>query len=213
MLFRSNWNYYNIWTSNLPDNSCLGIARDTTGVLWLASPAYGLAAYVGGFAFLTFNTVSSGIQSNSSTCIGYNRVADQVWIGSNDSGVICKEGLMFHCYNTSNSPMPDNFIQCVVVDAMGIVWVGTQMGGLVRIDASVLSSIPVVPSDKEIRIYPNPVSDLLTIPIVASEIHSLAISDSRGREVRDISMQFENKNPVVDVSRLDRKSTRLNSSH
>ena len=109
---------------------------------------------------------------------------------------------MFHCYNTSNSPMPDNFIQCVVVDAMGIVWVGTQMGGLVRIDASVLSSIPVVPSDKEIRIYPNPVSDLLTIPIVSSEIHSLAISDSRGREVSDISMQFENKNPVVDVSRL-----------
>ncbi|MDZ7265107.1 MAG: choice-of-anchor D domain-containing protein, partial [candidate division KSB1 bacterium] len=39
-------------------------------------------------------------------------------------------------YNTSNSGLPDNWVHCIAVDAMGQKWIGTNNGGLAQFDNS-----------------------------------------------------------------------------
>ncbi len=152
------WEHYTIWNSNLPDNSILGFSRDTAGTLWMATPASGLTAHLGGFAFLTLNTFSSSIQSNSLLGVSNDNLNDKLWIASIDSGIIRKENIGFTSFNMSNSPMPDNFVQSVYATSGGVIWIGTQTGGLVRLDELVLLADENPQRDNRIRVYPNPAS-------------------------------------------------------
>jgi len=158
----SGWATYNIWNSTLPDNTILGLDQDSAGALWIATPASGLAAFVGSPLFLTLNPASSSITSASLTSINYAN-SGVSWIGSLDSGLIKKSGLNFTGYTTLNSGLPDNFVQCVVVDSNNIVWAGTQQGGLARFDESQLSGLTQAPVFVKVNVYPNPASERIYI--------------------------------------------------
>jgi len=176
-----NWTHLTNGNSNLPDNTVLGFAQDTSGVLWLSTPASGISAYIGGFLFLTQNTVSSGIQSNSLRAVVFDRNQDQFWIASIDSGVIRKSGNTFTSFNTFNSPMPDNFAQSLAIDHDGIIWIGTQTGGLVRLDESLLTNVSNEMAQHSFRIYPNPVIDHLNVVCHSAHIREIEIVDASGR--------------------------------
>ncbi|HEX5003579.1 MAG TPA: two-component regulator propeller domain-containing protein [Bacteroidia bacterium] len=193
----SGWETYNIWNSTLPDNTILGSVQDSSGALWIATPASGLAAYVGTQLFLTLNPASSAISSASLTCIDYAG-NDVNWIGSLDSGLIKKSGLNFTAFTTLNSGIPDNVVQCVVVDSNNVVWVGTQQGGLARFNESLLSGINATAIIEKTVVYPNPATDRIYVqhhsPVISALITAL---DGTKRCTTQI-----NADGSIDVSNL-----------
>lgn len=197
-----NWQHFTIWNSNLPDNSSLGVIRDTAGVPWFSTPANGLTAYVGGIQFLTFSTITSGIASNSTAGLAYRPQSDEIWLGSSDEGLIRKSGLNFTSYGTSNTTLPDDVIQCVHVDAQGIVWAGMQTGGVVRLDPDLLMNLANIESSEKVFVYPNPATDFLHMDFESIEAAEVLVFDCLGAKVRENHFEAQNQQITIDVSDL-----------
>ena len=53
-----------------------------------------------------------------------------------DGGLVRTNGTNWQVYNTLNSPLPDNGISAMAVDAAGNLWVGFYMHGVARFDGS-----------------------------------------------------------------------------
>ncbi|MFM7078774.1 MAG: two-component regulator propeller domain-containing protein [Bacteroidota bacterium] len=197
------WQHFTLANSNLPDNSCLGIVQDASGTPWLATPANGVSAYVGGIQFLTFNTLTSGIASNSTSCIAYRNASDELWIGSGDAGLIRKSNLIFNSYGTTNATLPDNVVQSVHVDAQGIVWAGMQVGGLARIDPTLLTGIDQISTSKRVSCFPNPAKERvhfeLPMGIVACMV---SIHCAGGKTIKSIPLMGVTGLAALDVSDL-----------
>lgn len=197
-----NWQHYTLLNSNLPDNSCLGLIRDASGTPWMATPANGLSAYVGGIQFLTLSTATSGIASNSSTCIAYNPVVDEIWMGSLDAGLIRKNGLNFFSYGTVNGALPEDIIQCVHVDPQGIIWAGMQSAGVVRLDPNLLNSISWINPQNKWVAYPNPAIDQIHFDSVALDGGDLEILDMQGRLLNVVPLTSGMPTHSVNISNL-----------
>ncbi len=198
-----SWQHFTLANSNLPDNSCLGIVQDASGTPWLATPANGVSAYVGGIQFLTFNTLTSGIASNSTSCIAYRTTADELWIGSGDAGLIRKSNLVFDSFSTGNGTLPDNVVQSVHVDAQGFVWAGMQVGGLVRIDPTLLTGINDSPTPLSLVVYPNPATDQIHFALpVETEAKELIVQSLDGRLCKAISLDGFRGTATIDIANL-----------
>ncbi|MFM7767164.1 MAG: two-component regulator propeller domain-containing protein [Bacteroidota bacterium] len=196
------WQHFTIWNSNLPDNSSLGVMRDTAGVPWFSTPANGLSAYVGGIQFLTFSTISSGIASNSTTCLAYRPQSDEIWLGSSDEGLIRKSGINFTSYGTSNATLPDDVVQCVHVDGQGIVWAGMQTGGVVKLDPDLLLGLANIESTYHAFVYPNPTTDFLHINLESIEAAEIIVFDGIGAKVKENLYKSPSQQITIDVSNL-----------
>lgn len=197
-----NWQHFTIWNSNLPDNSSLGVVRDTAGVPWFSTPANGLTAYVGGIQFLTFSTITSGIASNSTTALAYRPQGDEIWLGSSDEGLIRKSGLNFSNYGTANTSLPDDVVQCVHVDAQGIVWAGMQTGGVVRLDPDLLMNLATIENPYKVFVYPNPATDFLQIDFGSNETAEVLVFDGLGAKVVENHFNTPYPQITIDVSKL-----------
>jgi len=178
----NNWIHLTLSNSNLPDNTILGIDKDTSDIRWLATPAGGLSGYISGITFVTFNTTTSTIASNSFTSIVI--AADQsIWVGSIDSGVVKRVGTNFINYNSFNSGMPDNVVQAIEIDDQGIVWIGTQVGGLVRLDESLLSSVNTIADAPTFNLFPVPAGETLYMNSEISKPSLLEVYDMLGKQL------------------------------
>jgi hypothetical protein len=62
----------------------------------------------------------------------------------------------FSYYTSGNSDLPDNHIYSVAVEASGIVWAGTQQGGLARLDETLLTGLTTVAAIADAGVYPVP---------------------------------------------------------
>ncbi len=191
----NNWTHLTLWNSNLPDNTTLGIDKDTTDVRWLATPAGGLSGYISGITFVTFNTTTSTIASNSFTSIAV--AADQsIWVGSIDSGVVKREGTNFINYNILNSGMPDNLVQAIEIDDQGIIWIGTQIGGLVRLDESLLSSVNSLAETSSFNLFPVPAGETLYMNSEIFKPLLLEVYDMSGKQI-SLQTSFTEKNRIA----------------
>lgn len=177
------WNHFMLSNSNLPDNTILGITKDTSGTWWLSTPAAGVTAYIGGVMFFTQTTLSSNIQSNSTTCITTFPANDVKYIGSTDAGLIRKDGNNFTSINMAISGWPDDYVRCVVADPSGWIWVGTQSGGLVKMEETVPVQEINGLNTSIFNIFPNPVKEQLTINCTDGNGSEVLIYDSNGRMV------------------------------
>ena len=197
-----SWQHFTIWNSNLPDNSCLGVIRDTTGTPWFSTPANGLSAYVGGVQFLTFSTITSGIASNSTTGLAYRPQSDEIFLGSSNAGLIRKSGLNFTNYGTANASLPDDMIQCVHIDAQGIVWAGMQTGGVVRLDPDLLMNVSSLESSSKAFVYPNPSSEIINIDAESSDRVEVLVFDGLGKKVMEKQYENPTQRITVNISNL-----------
>ncbi len=197
----TSWTAYTLSNSNLPDNTILGLDKDSSGVLWMATPAAGLAAHIGGFTFLTLNTASSAIASNSLT--GISIAPDEsIWASCNDSGIIKRDGNSFTNYNTVNSPLPDNFAHTILVDAMGIIWIGTLQGGLIRFDESLYLDIHEQDFQESFSLFPVPANDWINIKTTEEKLFSICIIDAAGKIINHDKAVTYNNSAVLNTSQL-----------
>lgn len=176
------WTLYTIPNgSGIPDNSQKGVTVDNNGLEWLATTANGLVAHPGGFTWNIYNQFTSDMPTSGTTCLVALPNPDRIWVGTYDFGIVRKIGVTFDFFDKTNSPMPDSSIQCIEKDKNGIIWIGTQQGGLVRLDESQLTSIDNVSTLLQPVIFPNPFKNQLTIFYPYSKIKKFDLTDVTGK--------------------------------
>lgn len=95
-------------------------------IVFLVLPAF---TYSQSMRWMVFNTTSNGLGSFSDDIRAL--ATDQhgcIWVGSAGGGLAKFDGVTWATYNIENSKIPSNFVNAVVIDSDGNVWVGTDKG-------------------------------------------------------------------------------------
>jgi hypothetical protein len=126
---------YNTSNSGLPDNSILSIAIDVSGNKWIGTSG-GLVKF-DDTNWTLYNTSNSGLPYNSVSSIAIDGSGNKwMWTGVipfgwGARGVLTKfDGTNWTVYDKSDSDLPDNVINSIVIDESGNKWIGTGSGGL-----------------------------------------------------------------------------------
>lgn len=167
--------------SGLSDNTVLGVSKDQLGNLVFATPANGLIYKLTPFGWLTYNPLGSSIPTAALSAVSVDS-NDDAWIGSFDKGLIYKDGNTFTFFDSTNSPVDDEMVQCIQVANDGKIWFGTQIAGLYVLDPALLVSLPEGNEDTHVIAYPNPARDHLFIE-APQGYHTYELMDVQGRTV------------------------------
>lgn len=118
--------------SSLPNNNVNAITADQSGNIWIGT-YNGLAKLNG--TIWTVYTVGSTAADNQI----YSIVIESptiIWIGTG-GGLWKFDGTStWTNYNTGNSSLPFNYINCVAIDQNNNKWIGTTQGGLAKFDGT-----------------------------------------------------------------------------
>jgi hypothetical protein len=82
-----------------------------------------------GTNWTTYDNSNTGIPDNKIICA--NGVGNNIYFGTNDSGIIHYDGSSWSTINTSNSPLPDNRIYATCKDNMDSLWFACRGGYIV----------------------------------------------------------------------------------
>ena len=190
---------YTLVSNGFPDNTTYQADSDLYGVYWLASASAGLIAYTGGTTWTIYNTGNSGIGSNSLTGLDYYN--NNVYITSFGNGLSVKTGLTFSVFNTSNSQIVSDDLNCVTVDAAGVVWIGSSGSGLIKLTPTLLGENEME-NENPITLFPNPCSDFVFINAVNDFITSFEITDVNGKIIAEKNVTANTPKIKADVSQL-----------
>lgn len=193
----TTFNFYTHGTSNLPDNTILGITLDDTGNPYFAMPQGGIAAHFGGNIWQVYNTVLNPSQlTNSFKCI--TNAPGGIWAGSFDKGIFSKTNFAFdNQTNWSNGTVIDTIINTIHVPKSAFqqqvfnAWVGSENAGLYKLDA--VTGLDETPIDKTLLVAFNETQMLLT---AKSNIQQIAIYTMDGRIVAEAQNIGANKTAI-----------------
>jgi ligand-binding sensor domain-containing protein len=143
----ANWTVYDTSNSSLPDNDVYCLAVDNNGDIWIGTDG-GLAKYNGTNWTVYYNS-NSGLPYNYITSLAIDRSGNK-WIGTGGKslsfpifspyekgkGLAKYDGINWTVYDTSNSGLPDNGVNCLAIDLTGNIWVGTWDEGLAKYDGT-----------------------------------------------------------------------------
>jgi hypothetical protein len=124
------------------------------------------------------------------------------WIGTDEDGLAKFDGNDWTVYNTSNSLLCDNHVWSLLIDENNSTWIGTEDGLSVYNE----DGIPVyiddfISTENQLKIYPNPVSQILNIESNSrNNISYVDIFDIRGIRLNHIIVGMEQKS--IDISGL-----------
>ena len=168
------------------------IAIDRSGNVWAGSDGSGVVQIhdtnVSVSTPMTVYSVETNAQfiSDAIVTTAVDSVGN-VWVGTSDNGAAYWDGKAWTIFNAANSPLPNNKVNAITVDAAGLVWLCTA-GGLAEFTPPAASvagdngSNPLFALDQN---YPNPftVATSIGYSIPQREHVSLKIYDALGREV------------------------------
>ncbi len=186
--------------SGIPDNTQVGFDEDSSGNVWIATPSNGIVVrrIVGGWFWYYLG--NSFIPSNALSALKFTSDESALWFSTLDSGIVKRTGINYQSYNMTNSPMPDNTVQCITLDSNNVVWAGTASQGVIKFDETILG-IATIHTLAEVVLYPNPAHDFLHITCGQS-LHQYKIFDSQGRILT--AGLTTDKDFRVDVSSLSK---------
>ena len=199
----TTWELYNHSGNGLlPDNNVLAIALDSNEIRWIALPAQGLYAHPDSGPPGWWELSNSLIPSNAITHVMVD-AAEKKYMGSQDEGFIVFDGTTFVNYKMSNSPMPDNYVLCTAKDHNGILWVGTNNGGLVRVDESLIISVNDIQKEiSPVNLFPNPATSELRITDYELQILNAEIFDAPGQRVVSEQPAVYSRQLNINISSL-----------
>ena len=117
---------YNSSNSGLTDNFTTGIDLDAYDNKWIGTYNSGVFVY-NGTNWIQFNT-SNGLPGNRINCVTIDPVNNNKWFGINFNGATKFDGTTFTTYKSTNSPLPNNNVNCITTESNGNVWIGTYNG-------------------------------------------------------------------------------------
>lgn len=159
----NQWTIYKNSNSGLADNTVLDFATDMAGDLWFTTPAQGLGRFNGN-TWQYRITANSNIPTNSLTALQLSKNTGIKYIGSTDKGIIrWDNSLVFDSFTVVNSPLPDNYITCLLLYDDTTLYAGTQSGGLVKFFDTTAAKIVGLKgvAQNSFSIYPNPTDGAL----------------------------------------------------
>jgi signal transduction histidine kinase/ligand-binding sensor domain-containing protein/CheY-like chemotaxis protein len=140
---RASTRPFMIDSSNNRSNDITAIAQDSSGSLWVTLSQGGLVKFdQETFQMVRYGRTTSnvkGLPSDNLSCIALKN-KNELWIGTNDAGIcrmnIDNPGVFERFYTVPNKPecLANNVILSLFVDRQGIIWVGTENGGLDQFD-------------------------------------------------------------------------------
>jgi len=152
---------YNTAQDGLPDNTALGVAVDGQGDRWATCPSGGLLRFSAGYnagLFFQYTTMLSDIPSNALNDVVVDH-SDRKIIATQNAGVavLAADNFAWITYNTVNSGLPDNEVNCLSLAPDGMIWVGTGTGGAARFNP--LDGTDERTTGNVLTVYPNPFTD------------------------------------------------------
>ncbi|RKY57130.1 MAG: hypothetical protein DRP96_10520 [Candidatus Neomarinimicrobiota bacterium] len=118
----------------LPDYFVTAIAFDSRGTAWIGTFKQGIIKYNGSATY--YDSDNSNLPDSivvRDIAVDKNNV---VWIGS-DAGLIKYSEDRFTVYDTANSPLAENVVWSIAVDADNVLWLAScrfRQGGLMTFD-------------------------------------------------------------------------------
>ena len=130
--YRNTWTVFNTSNSELPDNVIDDIAIDDSNNKWIGT--FGGLTIFDDTNWTVYNTTNSPV--NGGSCFTFDNFGN-TWMAY--EGLVKFDGVNWTFYNESNSGLPNNKINCIVIDNLGIKWIGTGWystvdEGLVKFD-------------------------------------------------------------------------------
>lgn len=183
----NTWITYNNHNSQLADNTIVDFDSDIFGNLWFTTPAQGLGRFSGTDWYYRF-TANSAIPTNTLTCIEIVKSTDIKYMGTFTSGLIrWNNSLQFDSFTVSNSPLPDNHINCMQRARDGKFWIGTATAGVaVFTDTTtfnVVSRVEPILQNNGPALFPNPTSNWLNIEPDIAGIYEVSVLNGQGQQV------------------------------
>ena len=129
-----------IWTAadGLPGNTITDIIQTTDGYVYMGT--YDGLVRFDGINFNIMNRNSDEKLGFSSARVVFEDSHCNLWVGSNDEGVVKISGDSITKYDTTNG-LPNNSVRDIVEDKIGNIWIGTA-SGVVLIKPDGIMSVP-----------------------------------------------------------------------
>jgi ligand-binding sensor domain-containing protein len=122
--YQDNWNIYDLSNSGLPNNDVKCIDFDSKGQIWIALAGGNLVKF-DGYDWTLFNSSVPGLSSSLYfTCMDFDD-QDHLWLATWGHGVIefDPENTKVTVYDSSNSPLPSNSVNALVIDLNNTKWI------------------------------------------------------------------------------------------
>lgn len=117
-----NWNAEN----GLPGNTITDIMQDSDGYMYFGT--YGGLLRFDGVEFVSMNRLYNEAYDFISARTIFQDSYKNIWIGSNDEGLICLKHDGTITKYTVKEGLPNNSVRAICEDKNGILWVGTASG-------------------------------------------------------------------------------------
>ena len=126
-----NFEVFRTTNSGLPNNSISAVAIGEAGTVWVGTAGNGLAKYNAG-TWTTYDASGSGgLPNDYVNALAFDNTSSTLWIGTN-GGAANLNGNLWNVYNASNSGLTNEEITALAVTSGGIVWAGTNGGGVFK---------------------------------------------------------------------------------
>ena len=129
---KSNWGKYSA-AQGLFSNNILCITQDSSGSIWLGSQDSGASYLDPKGAWVTFSSENSGLIGNCVRQVMEEKPGTLWFVTA--SGVSVFDGRNWTSYTAKNSPVAGFIPASMVIDRAGNKWIGTENGGLFKLDA------------------------------------------------------------------------------
>ena len=129
----NTWQVYDTTNSDIPGNGVEFIFVDRGDSLWISIDGQGLTKFTGN-SWIPYDTLFPGYGTKNFNAITRDS-AGVLWFAHN-SGLCKLDSGEFTWYNDTNSPVGAEKVNCLAVDSLNQLWIGTIGDGLVRFDGS-----------------------------------------------------------------------------
>ncbi|WP_186441710.1 two-component regulator propeller domain-containing protein [Desulfamplus magnetovallimortis] len=129
------WEVFNSSNSALPDNDVASLVSDGSGGIWVGTSGGGLAHLTSQGIWEVFNSFNSALPENYVNALVPDG-SGGIWVGT--SGALLEEvgGGLAHLtsqgtwevFDSLSSDLPDNYVNSIILDGSGGIWVGTSNG-------------------------------------------------------------------------------------
>lgn len=128
------------------------------------------------------------------------------WVATWRSGIAKFDGVNWTTFNSSNSGLSHDYVTSMIIDNYGSKWICTIIGGLnVYNENGIPNAVPLIDVNRnQLKIFPNPVSDFLTIDMPDENTYFVEIANIQGvvvnhHRLSGFDQQIDVRNLVAGV--------------